>query len=179
MEGRGISDKVTHILMRSGTDAANDLIAGRIDAYYWSIGAPSVEVDRAKGLRILPFNQKDMDYIEQKIEMKNFLINYGPGYRGIKGTDVNMLGLRTCWLGTASLDDEAVYTLLKTIFDHRSEWKDAFALCADFTAESVTEIQSPTPYHAGTVKFAKEKGFWTPAMEAVQRKNLERLGAKK
>ncbi len=58
---------------------------------------------------------------------------------------------------------EDIYQLLKTIFDHRDEWKDAHAAVRKYVKLSNALRGLAIPLHPGAVKFYREKGFEIPA----------------
>ncbi len=62
----------------------------------------------------------------------------------------------------SGLSDDEIYKLLKVIFEHRDEWKDAHAAVRKYVTLENAAKGVAIPFHAGAIKFYKEKGFKIP-----------------
>jgi TRAP transporter TAXI family solute receptor len=72
-----------------------------------------------------------------------------------------------------SLPDDLVYAITAAVYDHFDEFKKYFALAKKFELPSaISPDRMLIPIHNGAIKYYKEKGFWTPAHEARQKKLL-------
>ncbi len=74
---------------------------------------------------------------------------------------------------SADVPDDLIYTIVKTVMDHLDEIRPAHAELSDFTAANFAKY--PTiPFHNGAIKYYKEKGLWTTALETFQKNILEK-----
>lgn len=73
----------------------------------------------------------------------------------------------------ADISDDLIYVVVKTVMEHLDEIKPAHAELADLTQANFSKYAT-IPFHNGAIKYYKEKGLWTKAMEDFQAKMLER-----
>jgi TRAP transporter TAXI family solute receptor len=73
----------------------------------------------------------------------------------------------------AGLSDEAVYEIIKVMWDHNDELPALHPKFKEWTPETYASRKLYCPYHAGSIKFLKEKGIWTSELEKRQRELLE------
>jgi len=79
----------------------------------------------------------------------------------------------------ATTSENLVYTLLKTMYENFDTLLKVHPFFRDYEVEKIASAKVSVPYHVGTVKYLKEVGVWTPAMEANQKKLLAKLGKSK
>jgi TRAP transporter TAXI family solute receptor len=85
------------------------------------------------------------------------------------------------WLGFVSnkdLPDDFVYTLLKYCYDpaYRSDFEKISVVTLKETTLNRAVQNATIPFHAGAVKYYKEKGVWTPELDRCQAEQLKKLG---
>lgn len=163
-----------------GTDEGMTAFAeGRVDATF--PGAPTVarlkELDAAFGIRFLqgdcsPEGKKRVSDFIPGVSMAVFPAGYG------------VLKEETCLLShymnlavSKTMGDDVAYAITKAVWE---DMEQTHAIHADFKRfwkrESVVVPQS-IPYHPGAVRFYKEAGVWTTALEQHQQKMLKELAA--
>lgn len=164
------------------TDSASALRAleeRRVDATYsGSITMPAaVQLDQSIGIRVLPIgNLKPADVANgTPADMQKILDQYVPGAilkaAPAKGTlkEETVLIHYPINLATSSdLSEETVYQIVKALWEHYEELALVHAWGAQWTPKTFVVENQPAPYHDGAVKFFKEKGVWTDAMQKRQ-----------
>jgi len=79
--------------------------------------------------------------------------------------------------------DDMAYEMVKALWEHQPEFNEYYldnqdwALDRAVRADLVENIG--LPLHAGVVAYIKDRGLWTDELEAVQKKNLDVIGATK
>lgn len=130
------------------------------------------------GLRYLPMDAKDKDAWERMKKFAPFMAfpiwaNYGAlGEGGPKWLAYYPYSLTTY----DTVDEMVVYTIVKSLVEGRDLYKDVSKPSTEeWTLEITLDLNKPIfiPFHKGLIKYAKEKGKWTPAHEAWQNKALE------
>jgi len=74
--------------------------------------------------------------------------------------------------GGKALSDEAAYEVARLLWEKNQDLGASHRSLQEWTRERMASPQVFIPYHSGAVRFYKEKGVWTPEMEAVQSKLL-------
>jgi len=82
-----------------------------------------------------------------------------------KGT--TMMAIPTLFFTTTRLSDDLAYALTKCFFEKRKEIANIQREFDDWSVESSLKGAS-IPFHAGAIKYYKEIGAWTPAMDQLQ-----------
>ena len=91
------------------------------------------------------------------------------------GVDVDtwLMRYEVYTLCRADLSDEAVYTIIKAMWDYNSELAPIHPKFKEWTPKTFASRKLYVPYHPGTIRFFKEKGVWTPEMEKRQKELLD------
>jgi TRAP transporter TAXI family solute receptor len=97
---------------------------------------------------------------------------------GVK-KDTYLLEHEIYLLARADLSEEAVYAVWKAMWEHNDELRKIHEDFARWTRDSYMSKTLSCPYHAGSVKFLKEKGLWTPETEKIQQELLKKMGQTK
>lgn len=177
------SRKVNANVMIGGkfSDVIQQLIEGKIDAGAFSISAPSVELDRSRGFRMLAFNQSDIDYFNKKIGATLAeLDKFPPNHLGIKGdtTQPTLFVNAGTIYARKDFSPDAAYALLKTLFEKRDEFKDAYPVTgSQIKMENAHRWGDGAPYHDGAIRFFKEKNAWPAEVEARHQALLKEVPA--
>jgi len=77
----------------------------------------------------------------------------------------------------SDLPESLVYSVMKTVFDHLDELYPYHKDVKSWTDNPL--YPAVVPYHPGVIKYWKEKGRWTPELDALQKKLLAEVGASK
>lgn len=72
----------------------------------------------------------------------------------------------------SDMPEDVIYELLRIMYDHFDELLPVHPTFADAAIDKVVDSKMVMPYHAGAVKFYKDRGVWTAEAEATQKKLL-------
>ena len=176
--GSGTEEMVFRILRSLGLDpdrdvarqglgvgaAAEALKDGKIDALCWSSGFPAgaiLDLANTQGERLrlipsagaLPALQRDHGaalYFELVIPRS--------AYPGL-AADVPTVGVATVLVADERMEAGLAYEVTRTLFDHRDELIAVHEIGRELTPASAV-ARSPVPYHAGAIRFYRERGAW-------------------
>lgn len=151
------------------------VLEGKADACYGAIGVPAFrELQAARGAQYI-----DLPSDPQRWKgIRSVFHGYFPAKvkpsKVAVGVDRPMvlLGKNFTLISRADLPDEVAYTLTKTLWDHDKELAPYHPKLRGWKKKFYVSTKSPAPYHAGAIKFYKEKGVWTSEMEKHQEKLL-------
>ena len=89
--------------------------------------------------------------------------------------DAHMWALNTYVLTRPGVADDTVYRVAKAIFENPKELASYHANAGLWTVDRA--VKNPAlPYHPGVIRYFREKGLWTPALEAKQKQLLKDRG---
>lgn len=92
-------------------------------------------------------------------------------FDGLK-KEVHVFSMNTLFLTHPGTSDDLVYRVTKTIAENTALLKTYHPQLVNWTAEnSMKNFQ--LPFHAGAIRYYKEKGLWDAAAEAHQKKLLQ------
>jgi TRAP transporter TAXI family solute receptor len=129
-----------------------------------------------KGIRVLPLPYKEDKEGAARFLEVNAVESFGECTVGIK----EALGLPSIvqpyfhyW--SANADPDLLYNLTKWFAENYDAYKDNEPSLPSMTLDNfiATLDYTPFPVHEGTIKYLKEKGFWTSENEARQQRNIE------
>jgi TRAP transporter TAXI family solute receptor len=125
----------------------------------------------------------DMMYVDiPEDKMKAIVKELGPAFHietvpkgTYKGHDKDALApsLSASLVAAESLSSEAVYEILKALFDHYEDFKLSHKAAKRWTLKN-TLAKFHIPFHPGAVKYFKDKGLWTSEHEKKQQALLSR-----
>jgi TRAP transporter TAXI family solute receptor len=169
--GLTLGKDVKAIPFRSPTEATQGLLTGRGDAMVYATIPGLTEVQQGKGLHTLPIT----DAMFQKVSAVDpiwgqTVIKAGTGPTK-PAADTPVLELECGLAAGAQTSADTVYAVMQALYDHHDEWASVHPLAKQWTLKKATQI-NVAPYHEGAVRFYKEKGVWTAALEAKQKKLL-------
>jgi len=79
-----------------------------------------------------------------------------------------------CFVASASLSDDDVYTILDTIWKNYEELHPIHAWFKTWTPEQMFNPNPIIPYHPGAVKFFKDKGLWNDKVDKIQNELMKK-----
>ncbi len=143
-------------------ESAGALKDRKIDAFFWDGGLPTaaiLDLAATPGISIQLLGHGDA-----VAQMK---AKYGPVYfkKNIpKATypnmkaDVPVAAVANLLICNQNAKPDLIYQILKTLFDHHKELVAVHKAAMDLTLEDAVD-GSPIPFHAGAIKYFKEKGM--------------------
>jgi len=173
-----IRDKVVSIPSPKPSDRAQALKMGRVSAYSCSTQYQAMEIIyNSVGLRMLDIPKDAADWINKQYPPLYHAI-CPKGYNGgMVKRDVPVLAAGTALQARANLEDHVVYTVLEAIYDHLDEFAKAHPTLKSMTLDRAVSLNSINPYHAGAIRFYKDRGVWTKEADVMQQRLLKALGA--
>ena len=154
---------------------AQAFLEGRTDAGWHSVGSPAVEEANARRGGV-----KFVSVIATPEGARRMGEVYPGSYAStLKGGTVTAIVKDTAVLtndiylvAAKTMSDDAAYAVVKALWDYNQELGAAYPALKEWTRERMVSAQAFIPYHPGAVKLLKEKGVWTPEMEALQARLL-------
>lgn len=160
LEGYGLTFddiKKSNLSFKESSDGIQN---GTLDACFVTAGVPNAalqELAVAKGLVLISVDGECADYICDKYSFYTKTTIPGGTYKG-SDEDVSALAIKATLAVSAALDEEIVYNLTKTLFEHQSDLAQTHAKGAELSVEkAVTGIS--IPFHAGAAKYFAEVGY--------------------
>ncbi len=175
LEAYGMTDNDIVLLSgNNGAHLAQQLREGVGDAAmcFLARGDPSVvELCTVKDVRFIPVPPDKMGFSEELWTAAGFLP--ANTYRG-QDKDISCVMLPVSFSVKNNMDENVAYTLLKTVYDNWNEFTGMVPQAKEFAIEG-NASSAFLPYHPGAIKYFKEKGAWTPALDAKQKVLLEKI----
>lgn len=144
-----------------GSEMAQALCDGKIDAMIYTIGHPAAAITEAA-------TTCDVELISVSGEPIDKLVADNPYYRiatipgGMyKGTDeeVSTFGVGATFVSSADVSDDAVYTVVKAVFDNFDDFKKLHPAFSNLKEEEMIADGLSAPLHPGAEKYYKERGW--------------------
>lgn len=174
--GSGTEIKANRVLEANGIDPEKDIKRERlavaesagamkdkkIDAFFWDGGLPTAAV-----LDLAATPGQKIKFISHADAIDKMNAKYGPFYFKLtipKGTyanqdaDVDVAGTANLLVVNEKFDESLAYDILKMMVDKQSDVALIHAEAKRFGLPQAT-VGSSIPFHAGAIKFYKEKGI--------------------
>jgi len=169
-------DDVEMVPTANVVTGAQLLIEDKVDAALFALGAGKVKEANASipgGIKFLPINDTP-DGIKrmQEVMPGTYAINVPEGSTTGVREDIVAQGYDVFLNASKHLSDNAVYTLVKTMYDAEEEIQGAFPPLRSFSRDSMVKTNVTVPYHPGAIKAYEELGLWSGEMDALQKKLL-------
>jgi TRAP transporter TAXI family solute receptor len=155
-------------------DGVDALVQGRADVTEHALGAAKTkEADTSVGVRHVSIDCTP----EGQARLKKAV----PGYYGrvVKAGAATAVVEDTCFLAydtylvtSKVVPDAVVEAALKAIWDRVEELHPVHPLLKEWTRERFVDPEPTIPYHPAAVRYYKDKGVWSAAMDAAQQKAL-------
>jgi TRAP-type uncharacterized transport system substrate-binding protein len=141
-----------------------DFAAGRVDAFFFALGAAKVrEVDAAVGgLRLLPFKntKEELTAVRQYLPQAYFREEQPSKANPGVNEAAMVLAIDAVAFGSAKTADDAIYKVTKTLYENKDALAAAFPAYRGFEPKDMARQLDPIEYHPGSVRFYKEAGIW-------------------
>ncbi|MEQ8698842.1 MAG: TAXI family TRAP transporter solute-binding subunit [Bauldia litoralis] len=146
----------------------DDVKEKRLEVFYASVGSGVTrELDSTVGIRFLGLDTSPAAIARMKKVYPVVISKVKAGPPGIR-EDMTLVKLPVYVISHKKVSADTVYLALKTMWDHNDALMKASKRTKSWTRDNFADDQATLPYHAGAVRFFKEKGVWTKAMEANQ-----------
>jgi hypothetical protein len=157
-------DQVVKVPEVNVVRAADDFKAGKLDVFFFAVGAPKVAEVAASvdGLRMLPYeNTPEVLKRMQAVRPEYYLTELKPAPH-IVGLD------KPAYVHTfdfiigvgAHVPDEAVYQFVKAVHGNKKDLAGGHPSFNRFDPANAAKPQPTLPHHPGAVKFFREAGIW-------------------
>ena len=159
------TDDVEGVPVPNIVRGADDFATGKVDAFFFAVGAGKVSQVSAKtgGIRLLPFP----DTPEAIAAARKFV---PPAYLGTIKPSKRMVGVVApskilaydyLFLAGEHVPDDVVYKVTAALHGNRDALISAFGIFRGFQPAKMAK-KLDVDYHAGAVKFYTEAGLWPP-----------------
>ncbi|MFZ1991989.1 MAG: TAXI family TRAP transporter solute-binding subunit [Alphaproteobacteria bacterium] len=139
--------------------------------------APVAELDRSIKWNFVPLKKNEIESAIRKIP---YIIPYTipvGSYTQVPEpylTVAYSVGLTI----NSKVPDSLAYELCKVLYDKPGRFVNVHPLWGKFDINSAT-VSRTAPFHAGTIKYYKEKGVWNPELDGWQKGVLREVGLEK
>jgi len=143
------------------SEAPGLLQDGRIDAFFYTVGHPSVAIKEAtSGARKVRFAAiTDIDQLLAKYPYYGKSVIPVSLYPGVDNKkDVETFDVKATLVTSANVPDDVVYAITKEVFENIDNFKKMDLIYSSLTKESMLEGLS-APIHPGAMKYFKEIGL--------------------
>ena len=158
------------------TAAVQAVETGQADATGVSLGTPEISnLDASsKGARFISLDASP-EAVKRMTDVfpgSVVQVSPGPANAGIRQANTNLLQYEFYLVGRTALSDATVYAIVKNLWDNDKDLTAINANLKDWTTDNFVVANFSIPYHPGAIKFYKEKGIWTAAMDQRQQQLL-------
>lgn len=147
----------------SFVENANALRDGSIDVGVWCVAHPTstlMDLATTHDIALVPFTQQEQGKVTAKYPFYWAYEIPAGVYRGVASA-VPTLNVWNVVICTASLDEDLVYDLTRTLFEN-NEYLRKIHPVARFTTAENTVQHCPIPLHPGALRLLREKGLEIP-----------------
>ncbi|GAA0291759.1 TAXI family TRAP transporter solute-binding subunit [Rhodovulum strictum] len=137
------------------------LCDNQIDAMVYTVGHPSGSIQEATTACDSVLVNVAGEAIETLIEERPYYRHAtipGGMYRGTDA-DVTTFGVGATFVSSAAVPEEAVYVLVKAVFENFDEFKELHPAFADLKPEEMIADGLSAPLHDGAARYYREKGW--------------------
>lgn len=164
LEAAGIDPKKDIRSERLGaSESVNAMKDKKIDAFFFVVGLPTsavTDLASTPGVKIKFLDHANLLPAMVKKNGNIYIADVIPKstYAGMD-KDNQATAVANLLVANANMSDEAVYNIVKTIFEKRADLIAVHKTAADIKLENQKREASPVPWHPGAVRYFKEKGL--------------------
>lgn len=144
-----------------GSEMAQALCDGKIDAMIYTIGHPAAAVTEAATTCDVELVSVAGDPIDKLVgENSYYRVATVPGgmYKGTDG-ETSTFGVGATFVSSADVSEKVVYTVVKAVFDNFDDFKKLHPAFANLKEEQMIADGLSAPLHPGAEKYYKERGW--------------------
>lgn len=142
-------------------DAAKQLCNGKIDAMVFAAGHPNgliQEITDNCGARLIPVSGPQVDKLIADNPFYARTAIPGGMYKG-NAQNTATFGVKATLVTTADADEEAVYQLVKAVFDNFDSFKTLHFVFATLDKNRMVSMGLIAPLHPGAMRYYQEEGL--------------------
>lgn len=141
-------------------EMAQALCDGKYDAYFWLVGHPSASTQEALASCASHLVSATGPVIEKLIAERPYY-RYATIPAGMYGDnpEIATYGVGATFVSSASVPDEAVYALVKAVFDNFEQFKGFHPAFRNLKESEMITDGLSAPLHPGAIKYYKERGW--------------------
>ncbi|MEP3231414.1 MAG: TAXI family TRAP transporter solute-binding subunit [Hyphomicrobiales bacterium] len=144
-----------------GSEMAQALCDGKIDAMIYTIGHPAAAVTEAAttcDVELVSVNGGPIDKLVNDNPYYRVATIPGGMYRG-SDAETTTFGVGATFVSSADVSDEVVYTVVKAVFDNFEDFKKLHPAFANLKESEMIADGLSAPIHPGAAKYYKERGW--------------------
>lgn len=137
------------------------LCDNKIDAFFYGVGHPSANIQdpvTTCGAKLVNITGPAVDKLVAENSYYAKAVIPGGLYKG-NDQDTQTYGVLATFVTSAKVPEDAVYTMVKAVFDNFDEFKKLHPAFAHLNAENMVKDGLSAPLHPGAAKYYKEKGW--------------------
>ena len=137
------------------------LCDNQIDAMVYTVGHPSGSIQEATTACDSVIVEVSGDVVDQLVADNPYYRTAtipGGMYRG-NDEDVQTFGVGATFVTSADVSEEAVYTVVKAVFDNFDDFKKLHPAFANLVPEEMATAGLSAPLHDGAAKYYREQGW--------------------
>ncbi len=141
-------------------DSADSLKDGKIDAAFIVAGAPTtavVDLATTKAVKLVQLDAEHIEKLQSKYDFYTETTIPADTYTGVT-EDATTVSVRATLIASNDVSEDAVYTLLKAMFDNKDALVAGHAKFEFLNLEDAVKGIS-VPFHAGAKKYYEEQGI--------------------
>jgi TRAP transporter TAXI family solute receptor len=143
-------------------ESATAMKDGRLDAFFWDGGLPTAAITDL--VNTATFRVK---FLDQTDAVPKMVEKYGPFYFVApipSGTykneaDVKVAGVANLLVVPETMEEPLAYAITKTLFESKADLENVHPEAKNLKLETAVE-GSPIDYHAGAIRYYREKNVW-------------------
>ena len=162
MEGFGMKmDDFAVAAELKGSEMAQAVCDGKIDAMIYVVGHPAAAIKEAAttcDVKLVSVTGEPIDKLIADNPYYRTATVPGGTYKG-SDDDVTTFGVGATFISSAAVSEEAVYTVVKGVFDNFDDFKKLHPAFANLKEEEMIADGLSAPLHDGAAKYYKERGW--------------------
>lgn len=176
--GSGTELIATRVLRAAGLDPERDVTRhalgvaqsvdafkdGKVDAFFWSGGVPTasiLDLANTQGMdwRLIP-NDGVLDTLQRQhgAGLYTRLLIPRSAYTGL-AADIAVVGVANLLVVHQEMPDDLAYDITRLLFEKQAALVAVHPEAANLSLETAT-VGSPAPFHAGAIRFYRERQAW-------------------
>ena len=162
LQNKGWSSKsFASVVDLKSSDQAQSLCSGKIDAMVYAGGHPNGTIQQITSMcptRLVDVSGPENDKMIAEHPFYTHALIPGGMYVG-NAKDVKTFGMRAELVASADMDESTAYLFVKAVFDNLDNFKTLHPVFATLDAKQMVRANEAVPFHAGALKYFKEKGL--------------------